>query len=527
MTGNELRSYVASIMNGWNGATRGSAKHKEILSIYNAHKPLARGYSVKESDAYCATTVSAAWIKAGISDYTGTECGVPQLVEIAQAKGIWVENDAYTPKVGDAVVYDWEDGKDYATTDNRGDEDHVGIITAVSGKSFTVVEGNISQGKTGTRAMTVNGRYIRGFICPDYDKIAKDMGGDTVAKITGIDISEFQTVTDWNKVKAAGIKFVIIRSGYGKTYTDAEFKKNIEGAISVGIPFGIYHFSYALSADGAKQEAQYVINLLKPYKSKITLPVFYDFEGATVDYAKKQGVTLGKQQFNDFTVAFCDTMIAAGYKAGTYFNLTYYDNWVDKSRLGKYTRWFAQYNSYAQCDWFDLWQYSSSGSVNGISGRVDMNTADESLINGKTTTEGWQKDSKGWWYRYADGTWPASTWANINGELYWFNADGYCVTDQWVKGTGSQSAWSFYVGSDGKIVKNHTLKLDGDGKLVPAGVFYHKLGDVTYKEFRSVLDILVQKGALKGESGTGDNMVINLSEEAVRMFVIQHRLGMF
>ena len=124
MTGNELRRKVADIINAWDGATRGSAKHLEILNIYNNHKPLARGYRVQVGDAHCATTASAAYIKAGIAEYTGTECGVGKYVEIAKKKGIWTENDAYTPKVGDACVYDWQDGANYATTDNTGSHWH-------------------------------------------------------------------------------------------------------------------------------------------------------------------------------------------------------------------------------------------------------------------------------------------------------------------------------------------------------------------------------------------------------------------
>lgn len=145
MTGNELRRKVADIINAWDGATRGSAKHLEILNIYNNHKPLARGYRVQVGDAHCATTTSAAYIKAGIAEYTGTECGVGKYVEIAKKKGIWTENDAYTPKVG--------------------------------GGTFVVTEGNMNGGKVGKRTMKVNGRYIRGFITPDFDMIAKKLGG--------------------------------------------------------------------------------------------------------------------------------------------------------------------------------------------------------------------------------------------------------------------------------------------------------------------------------------------------------------
>ena len=177
MTGNELRRKVADIINAWDGATKGSAKHLEILNIYNNHKPLARGYRVQVGDAHCATTTSAAYIKAGIAEYTGTECGVGKYVEIAKKKGIWTENDAYTPKVGDACVYDWQDGANYATTDNTGAPDHIGIVTKVGGGTFVVTEGNMNGGKVGKRTMKVNGRYIRGFITPDFDMIAKKLGG--------------------------------------------------------------------------------------------------------------------------------------------------------------------------------------------------------------------------------------------------------------------------------------------------------------------------------------------------------------
>lgn len=175
MTGNELRQQVCNIVNGWVGATKGSAKHLEILSTYNNHTPLARGYKVQVNDAYCATTTSAAYIKAGIAEYTGTECGVENFVKVAQAKGIWEENDAHIPMLGDSVVYDWDDS---GVGDNKGYSDHIGIVTRVNGtSSFTVTEGNMSGGKVGTRTMQVNGKFIRGFICPDFDAIAKKMGG--------------------------------------------------------------------------------------------------------------------------------------------------------------------------------------------------------------------------------------------------------------------------------------------------------------------------------------------------------------
>ena len=172
MTEKQLRQNVADVMESWVGATRGSATHLEILRIYNTYTPLARGYKVQVGDAYCATTVSAAWIVTGCAKWTGTECGCDKFIEIAKSKGIWIEDDAYVPKVGDAILYDWDDS---GSGDNRGSSDHIGIVTAVSGRSFTVTEGNINGGKVGRRTMTVDGKNTRGFIAPDYAMMAAQM----------------------------------------------------------------------------------------------------------------------------------------------------------------------------------------------------------------------------------------------------------------------------------------------------------------------------------------------------------------
>ncbi len=201
MTENELRRNVVSIINSWLGATMGSNKHREILNIYNAYKPLARGYKVQVGDSYCATTVSAAWIKAGIAEYTGTECSCNELIRIAASKGIWQERDDYAPKIGDAVLYDWQDS---GKGDNVGQADHIGIVVSVTGDGFTVTEGNTSGGKVAQRNMRVDGVKIRGFICPDYKAIAEIMSRKEEDNMTGEQIlkkiNEYlsaQKVPDW------------------------------------------------------------------------------------------------------------------------------------------------------------------------------------------------------------------------------------------------------------------------------------------------------------------------------------------
>lgn len=213
MTGNELRQEVCDIINGWVGSNRGDAKHLDILNTYNNYKPLARGYTVKVSDAHCATTTSAAYIKAGIAQYTGTECGVENYVNVAKNKGIWTENDAHIPKLGEACVYDWDDN---GVGDCTGYSDHIGIITEVNGNtSFVVTEGNISGGKVGKRTMQVNGRFIRGFITPDFDAIAKKMGGTSSGSGNS---GTSSTVAEQSYTVKSGDTLSKIATAYGTTY---------------------------------------------------------------------------------------------------------------------------------------------------------------------------------------------------------------------------------------------------------------------------------------------------------------------
>lgn len=217
MTEKQLRQNVADIIESWVGASRGSATHLEILRIYNTHTPLARGYKVQVGDAYCATTVSADWIAAGISDWTGTECGCDKFIEIAKAKEIWIEDDAHVPKIGEACLYDWDDS---GSGDNRGSADHIGIVTSVSGSSFVVTEGNINGGKVGRRPMQVNGRYIRGFICPDYAAIAKAMsGGEEPEDMSKEEIQKMIDAAKAEAVKAAN------------EATDAKIKKALDDTL--------------------------------------------------------------------------------------------------------------------------------------------------------------------------------------------------------------------------------------------------------------------------------------------------------
>ena len=195
-----------------------------------------------------------------------------------------------------------------------------------------------------------------------------------------IDVSYHNATIDFKKVKAAGIEGVIIRAGYGQSTIDVRFKQYIKDALAVGLPVGIYWFSYAYTKAQAKSEALMCINAIKPYK--ITLPVFFDWEYDSMNYAKRNGVTPNKALITEMTKVFCEQIKKAGYKAGFYYNNDYKINYYDLSALSSYVRWYARYTDAKQTD-CDIWQYSSSGRVSGCQGNVDMDyLVNEKLLSG-------------------------------------------------------------------------------------------------------------------------------------------------
>ena len=154
---------VLNVMRSWIGYSEANGKHKQIIDLYNSHKPLARGYAVKYSDEWCDTTVSAAAIKAGVVDLIGTECGCEQHVKIFQSMGIWMEDGTITPIPGDIILYNWDD----ATQPNDGYSDNIGYVESVSGRTITLIEGNKGEA-VARREIPVGWGYIRGYARPKY-----------------------------------------------------------------------------------------------------------------------------------------------------------------------------------------------------------------------------------------------------------------------------------------------------------------------------------------------------------------------
>ena len=174
----EARQRVISIAVSWYGKKEADGSHRSVIDLYNGHRPLARGYKVRYTDAWCATYGSAVAIAAGYTDIIPTECGCGQMIAAFQAMDRWVENDAYIPSPGDYIFYDWDDT---GAGDCTGWPEHVGIVISVFGDVIKVIEGN-KDDAVGYREIKVNGRYIRGYGVPDYGAKAVSKTPENVTK---------------------------------------------------------------------------------------------------------------------------------------------------------------------------------------------------------------------------------------------------------------------------------------------------------------------------------------------------------
>ncbi len=183
----------------------------------------------------------------------------------------------------------------------------------------------------------------------------------------GIDVSTFQGLIDWEKVKDDGVKFAIIRGGYGRSEVDERFKENYKNARKAGVPIGVYHYSYATTVERAKQEAAFCLSYLKG--KKFEYPVAFDIEDKTQ-------TSLSKKLLTDITYAFCEEIEKHGYYVCIYSSKSFLTDKLDMKRLSRFDVWVAQWNS--SCTYkgeYGLWQFSDNGKINGISGRVDLDRA--------------------------------------------------------------------------------------------------------------------------------------------------------
>ena len=160
------RNDVVNLVNSWEGRNEADGTHKYIIDIYNSHLPHPRNTKMQYNWAWCACTWSALAVKLGYTDIMPIEISCYYIIEEAKKMGCWQENDAHIPGIGDGVLYDWDDN---GVGDNTGNPDHIGTVIYVNKESgyMVVMEGNYSNAVK-KRTIMINGRFIRGFICPKY-----------------------------------------------------------------------------------------------------------------------------------------------------------------------------------------------------------------------------------------------------------------------------------------------------------------------------------------------------------------------
>lgn len=219
------RNAVVELAKSWLGKNEADGSYKSIIDIYNNYGgPFPRGTKMNYGWKWCACTWSALAIKLGYTDIMPIEISCFYLIEKAKEMGIWQEDDSYIPKLGDAILYDWDDN---SVGDNKGTPDHIGIVEKLEGNKITVIEGNCSN-SVKRRIMSVNGRYIRGYIAPKYTdevvekqveevKVKKQMKAKSSASHKNKEIAgSYYTTTDLWMRDGAGTdkpKMVVIPKG--------------------------------------------------------------------------------------------------------------------------------------------------------------------------------------------------------------------------------------------------------------------------------------------------------------------------
>lgn len=209
---------IIKIAQSWIGKKESDGSHKEIIDVYNSQKKLPRGYKVKYTDAWCATFVSALFVKAGAADLIATECSCEKMIDGMKSLGIYIENENRKPSKGDIVFYDWQDT---CTGDCTGYSDHVGIVESVSGDTFIVIEGN-KDNAVGRRNCKVNQKYLRGFAVPKY--LAENKTETTPKLKTNEVVAKEVIAGKWGNGEER--KIALTKAGYDYTIIQSIVNKN-------------------------------------------------------------------------------------------------------------------------------------------------------------------------------------------------------------------------------------------------------------------------------------------------------------
>ena len=227
------RNKVVEKAKSYIGCKEADGSFKKIIDLYNSHKPLARGYKVKYTDEWCATFVSAVSIACGLTDIMPTECSCTKMIELYKKLGCWQESDSYVPSPGDLIMYDWEDN---GKGDNTGQPNHVGIVASVNGTSLIIIEGNKGEA-VAYRAMTVNGKYIRGYCVPNYAKNTPTAAPTTVS----VKVPSLKKNATGGAVRA--LQAILSAKGHSTT-VDGSFGPQTESAVKA------YQKAKKLTVDG-------------------------------------------------------------------------------------------------------------------------------------------------------------------------------------------------------------------------------------------------------------------------------------
>lgn len=214
-------------------------------------------------------------------------------------------------------------------------------------------------------ALTKSGRVVDNRYSPPPEDTRPEPPalGENV-KLKGIDVSSWQDIIDWKRVKQSGVDFAIIRSSF-YIRKDKTFEYNITEARKAGVMAGVYHYCYATTVLEAREEARFFLSVIEPYE--IDYPVILDFEDPSLEH-------MSKSQLTAIAKAFLDEIKNAGYYPMLYANKHWMTKLLDMNKLSEYDVWLAEWHTAPTYSGnFGIWQYSSEGRVSGISGDVDLN----------------------------------------------------------------------------------------------------------------------------------------------------------
>ena len=225
MTELQIRESVVETAAAWLGFNEADKSHRKIIDVYNSHKPRARAYKVKYTDAWCAAFVSAVSIACGLTDIMPTECSCSKMINLYKSLGRWEESDDYMPAPGDIVMYDWEDS---GKGDNKGAPNHVGIVTYIAKGWIEVIEGNYNDA-VAYRDLQIGGKYIRGYCLPDY--ASRSQPAERYGRSISVDLHELYCGCEGEEVRA--LQILLMGRGYdvGEYGADGEFGADTEKAV--------------------------------------------------------------------------------------------------------------------------------------------------------------------------------------------------------------------------------------------------------------------------------------------------------